>query len=306
MPELFKYKNINEYTLYSLINKYLYFARPKELDDIFECKICPDFSHTTDGEIQSWITSFQQYQTTTFPYKTVSDIRSAISSGELYKHYLNNSEIFEKYHILSLAQERDNQQLWSLYADTYKGICIGYNVQPVCGSHGKKYALQIIDPKSTYPNSNIISPFICYDQPVAITLSETKYCNEGQFSYDWITEKMYDNTNKLFPKLLFDGKSNSGDRQKSYQLIMNSKSKIWKAQNEFRAIYHEGDTPIPKLYYPDETLASVTFGYNLDDDKRNEIYSMVKSNYSNFNSIRFEIAEPDYSTRQIKFTTYKP
>lgn len=301
MPELFKYKKIDEYTLYSLINKYLYFARPKELDDIFECKICPDFSRTTDGEIQSWITSFQQYQTTTFPYKTVSDVRSAISSGELYKHYLNNSEIVEKHHILSLAKERDNQQLWSLYADTYKGICIGYNVKPIHCSRGKKYALQI-----TAPKPNIIHPFVHNGQSVAITLAETKYCNEGQFSYDWITEKLYDNTNKSSPKLLFDGKSNSGDRQKSYQLIMNSKSKIWKAQNEFRAIYLVDDPTVSKLYYPDETLSSVTFGYTLDDNKRKEIYYMVKSNYSNFNSIRFEIAEPDYTTRQIKFTTYKP
>lgn len=292
--------------LYSLINKYLYFARPNELDDIFECKICPDFSHTTDDEIQSWIASFQQYKTTTFPYKTVSDVRSAISSGELYTHYLNNQEIFEKYHILSLAKERDNQQLWSLYADTYKGICIGYNVKPIRGSRGKKYGLQITDPKSTYPNSNIIHPFIPNGQSLAITLSKTKYCNKGQFSYDWITAKLYDNTNKPSSKLISDGNFNSGDRQKSYQLIMNSKSKIWKGQNEFRAIYHENNTSVSKLYYPDDTLASVTFGYNLGDNQRKEIYSMLKSNYSNFNFIRFEIAEPDYSTRQIKFTTYKP
>ena len=306
MSELYKYKTISEYTIYSLINKYLYFSCPKELDDIFECKIAPDFKHTTQSEIQAWLTQYKGRGT--FPYTTVNDVTAAIKNGELYNHYLNNPDNIDKYHILSLCKERDNQKLWSLYANTYNGICIGYHVEEMKYSDGAiipdTMGLLIIDPHETYKNShfNFIGK-IEYNSPFAtVELTKTLYINEGQFSYDWITEKMYDNS--VNPSLKYDGKNKPSDRKEIYQLILNSKSKYWNDQNEYRGFYHENGTPESKIYYPDETLSSITFGYKLDNNKKKEIYNLVTSVYSS--SIKFEIAEPDYSTRKIKFTKYTP
>ena len=304
MPELYKYKTISEYTIYSLINKYLYFSRPKELDDIFECKITPAFKHTKQSEIQTWLTQYKGKGT--FPYVTVNDVTTAIKNGELYNHYLNNPDIIEKYHILSLCKERDNQKLWSLYANTYNGICIGYHVEEMKDPNGviipDTMGLLIIAPQKIYKNSHFIGKIIYNSSFATVELTKTLYINEGQFSYDWITEKMYDNSAN--PSLRYDGKNNLDDKRKIYQLILNSKSKYCNDQNEYRGFYYENGTPESKIYYPDETLSSITFGYKLDDNKKKEIYDLVTKVYSN--SINFEIAEPDYSTRKIKFTKYTP
>lgn len=305
MAELFKYKTVNKYLFDSLKNKYLYFSKPKELDDIFECKIVPDFSLTTDDEIQKWIDLHKGKGS--FPYSTIADVRSDMLNGSLFKHYINNPEIIEKYHILSLCEERDNQKLWSLYANTYKGICIGYHVERMQNMNGLElpdiYGLEITHPQKSYPRSHIIGK-IESRYPLGIfELNKTQYINEGQFSYDWISEKLYDNsTNK---SIKFDGKTNPlTDRSKINQLIINSKSSYWKEQNEYRAFYHENDTKESKIYYPDETLSSITFGFNLSEKDRKKIYKLVTKKYSN--SVRFEIAEPDYTTRKIKFTPYRP
>ena len=55
---LYKYKNLSnsnnfEYTIDSLINKYLYFSRPSELNDPFDCQIQIDFE-TNDEEYEAW------------------------------------------------------------------------------------------------------------------------------------------------------------------------------------------------------------------------------------------------------------
>lgn len=44
-----------------------------------------------------------------------------------------------------------------------------------------------------------------------------------------------------------------------------------------------------RVYYKDDTLDSITFGYNVDKDKILEIKDLIKANYSNFKDIKFYI-----------------
>lgn len=304
MAELFKYKTISDYTIYSLANKYLYFSKPSELDDIFECKICPDFSNTTNQEIQNWINLQLTNGATNFPYKTVPDVRNAIANGELEKNYINNKKIIEHYHILSLCKEKDNQKLWSLYGDTYKGICIGYSVN---SNPNSEYGLKVFSPSKTYSvgfplaNFKLIDP--TFDEAI---FKPTQYNNEGQYTYNWINEKFFETSNGQ-QTLKYDGLLNpQNDRSKIFNTILNSKSQIWSEQNEYRAFYNDLGKTGCKVYYPDESLSSIIFGFNVPEKKKKDIYNLMKNNYSNFASINFETAEPDYTTRKIKFTTYRP
>lgn len=54
------------------------------------------------------------------------------------------------------------------------------------------------------------------------------------------------------------------------------------------------------VYYPDDTLASITFGYRCDINKKEKIIRTIKRNYPNFSNIIFYDAKPDYVTAKIE------
>ena len=296
MAELFKYKTVNKYLLDSLKNKYLYFSKPSELDDIFECKISPSFTNTTDAEINNWMNLMHQNNAKDFPYNNIADIRNDINSGVFEKNYINNSKILEHYHILSLCKDKDNQRLWSLYAATYKGICIGYNVD----LNNNYFELEIENPKNKYKEiSTPIANIIPQSGKWYARLKKTDYNNEGQFSYNWINEKMFENSN-----LLYDGINNSIDRSAIFQTILNSKSSIWIDQNEYRCFFNDMGIKMPKIYYPDETLNRIVFGYKTEKKIMKKIYKLITKYYRN--TVIFEVVKPNYSTRKLEFSPYMP
>lgn len=96
------------------------------MDDPFERSVIPNFDSTTDEEIEKWLAFYENIRGK-FPYKTVQEIRDAISNGELKNHYLEDKSNLDKFHIFSLCEEKNNQLLWAMYADYYSGVCIGYN-----------------------------------------------------------------------------------------------------------------------------------------------------------------------------------
>ena len=52
---LYKYRSLNhEYTVESILNKYLYFSRPSELNDPFDCQLSIDLE-ASDQETLEWI-----------------------------------------------------------------------------------------------------------------------------------------------------------------------------------------------------------------------------------------------------------
>ena len=131
---LYKYKSLEskkskDYALESLNEKYLYFSRPSELNDPFDCQIQIDFE-TNNEEYESWksrnITKLgpnNRLHTIEEKNKTLSEDRTQ-NGMELVRQRL-----VEKNHLLSLSEDCLNESMWALYAGNYNGICVGYKIE---------------------------------------------------------------------------------------------------------------------------------------------------------------------------------
>ncbi len=128
---IYKYRNWEEeFQKDVLRNNEMYLASPEELNDPFDLDIFPDFSIIDDNK------KLSTYVHSLFPecnpskkndiIRSLKDNKEELESG--LKEILNNSK--NKYYgILCLAHEWNNILMWSHYAKSHKGYCIGFHFE---------------------------------------------------------------------------------------------------------------------------------------------------------------------------------
>ncbi len=62
---------------------------------------------------------------------------------------------------------------------------------------------------------------------------------------------------------------------------------------------HEGNKNC-KLYYCDDVLDSITFGFNASEKEIEDIKNIVKSSYMNASDVRFYKVVPNYQTKTLE------
>lgn len=277
---LYKYKNLADlqsfnYTLDSLKNKYFYFSRPSELNDPFDCQIQIDFS-SSEADFEFWKNKNleripQNNRLLTFEGKNQLVNESKTQNGlERIRQFL-----VEKNHLLSLTSNCLNESMWALYAGNYNGICIGYNTDVNFNSFMPKK----VEFKSEY--GSIISPI----DNKFIQFIPIKYDNEGNH-----------------PLKIFS--SNPSEQFECVSYNLTHKKKCWSSENEYRAIIHDTDFNIQslenrtvKVYYDDNILGEVIFGYHVPATLRDTIINMIKENYNC--DVKFFLVEVDLESYSL-------
>lgn len=272
----YKYKSINTNTLDSLKNKYFYYSRQEQLDDPFDM-YTPIEDLKTDDEIRELFKRdpiiASKYTVDTFKKKQAA----AEFDEEYKKKYVEVSQMF---HVLSLTPINDNDAMWALYADNYKGIAIGYKaIEETSGNY-------------------------------SISLGMKREINtQRKFLLEQGEERFYEN-----PDLRIKLRSVEYDVSKlkpftplctdPNEMLENDyiKKPIWSFEKEYRSIiispWHRYENL--KIYYPDEVLSEIIFGFNVATDKINEIINLVKENYSNYEEIKFYKTVPDRNKFKIE------
>ena len=81
------------------------------------------------------------------------------------------------------------------------------------------------------------------------------------------------------------------------------KKPVWKFEKEYRSVivspWHMIDDL--KIYYPDEALAEIIFGYRTKDDDIRHIIELIEENYKNTEEIRFYKAIPNRNKISLEF-----
>lgn len=271
---LYKYKNLTDfqsftYTLDSLKNKYLYFSRPAELNDPFDCQIQINFS-SSETEFESWknknlerIPPNNRLQTFEGMNQTINETRTQ-NGLELVRQRL-----VEKNHLLSLTTDCLNESMWALYAGNYNGICIGYYTDVNFNS----FMPIKVEFKSEY--GSVITP---PDKKI-IQFEPIEYDNEGNHPL------------KIFC-------NNPSEQIECIAYNLTHKKKCWISENEYRAIIHDTDYNIQsienktvKVFYEDNILGEVIFGFHVPKTIRETIIQMIKENYNC--NIKFFLIEAD-------------
>ena len=273
---LYKYRNISdskcfEYTLDSLKNNYLYFPRPSELNDPFDCRMKIDFE-ATDDEYKAFIDN--KITNPKGQFSNIEELKEFLTENNKNKKQLIDM-ISAQNHILSLTPDCLNEQMWGLYGGAYEGICIGYNCVEEDGI--AKLLFTKISHNPINNKSNVSKD--CYDY---IHFKKVIYDNEGK--------------SKISP---------FGDLKKqneilSYYLI--HKKKCWESENEYRAICMDNifiktdDLFETKLFYPQDVLAEINFGYNVNIKKARAINKILESHNK---TVKYYMVKPDYDEYKL-------
>ncbi|WP_394897758.1 DUF2971 domain-containing protein [Clostridium butyricum] len=112
--KLYKYRSLNEYTLESLKESYVYASSPLDFNDIFDCRDNIDYR---DIEINK--------------NKVLSEVSHL--SSEKYKKYLLAKTIHGFEYITNIcriacfSETNKSNLMWSHYSENHTGICIEYD-----------------------------------------------------------------------------------------------------------------------------------------------------------------------------------
>ncbi len=264
----YKYKVINDFTLDSIKNKYFYYSRQEQLDDPFDM-YTPVDTLKTDEEIKEL---FKRDPETAALYTIDSYKKKQVASEYDEKYHSKFLEATQMFHVLCLTPICDNDAMWALYADKYKGIAIGYKVKE--------------------ENNNYF-----------ISLGEKRKINtQRQFLLKQGKERFYENPDlriilspvvydtskiKKFTPLLTDYR----------EMLVNEyiKKPIWSFEEEYRSViispWHRYKDL--KIYYPDDVLTEIIFGYETSEEDIRKVVKTLKENYGNYSEIKFYKAIPN-------------
>ena len=271
-----KYKIINDNTLDSLKNKYFYYSRQEQLDDPFDMYTPVDILRT-DEEIREYLKRDPELASK----YTVDSFRKKQEASEFDEDYHNKFlKVNQMFHVLSLTTLNDNDAMWALYADNYSGISIGYKVLEEANN---KYSISLGQKRP-----------INQQRKFLLQQGSDKFYENPDLRII-MTPVEYDLAKLVkFTPLCTD----------PLEMLRNIyiKKPIWKFEKEYRSViispWHM--TNELKIYYPDEALSEIIFGYRTKDEDIKCITGLIKENYKNQQEIRFYKAIPDRNKMSIE------
>lgn len=123
---LFKYRALDIYSLFSLINNEIWLASPRSFNDPFDCAYYIDRS-ISDAEIVDHLNSVAEGQGEARHYK----LEDADENRKKIENALDSfEEYLQKVGTYSLSATPFDVPMWSYYADNHRGFCIEYERSP--------------------------------------------------------------------------------------------------------------------------------------------------------------------------------
>jgi hypothetical protein len=115
----------------------VYLASPDQFNDPFDCSL-PFKYNENDLTPENIYQKISQLTNHEFPNKTPTEVRE-ICDERFLNHNLNDKDYWKSFYkqfkeevnntfgILSLTSKKDNILMWSHYADSHKGFCVGFD-----------------------------------------------------------------------------------------------------------------------------------------------------------------------------------
>ncbi|GAB1346550.1 DUF2971 domain-containing protein [Cloacibacterium normanense] len=123
---LFKYRTIDS-TIKILENNSLWFSKPNEFNDPFDCQIIPNTENTLE-EIESFIRRNSKNKLNNREVKNLAF--ETFNTPNRWKQILENtfSKIINNTGICCFARNEKNLLMWSHYSNFHKGVCIKFDI----------------------------------------------------------------------------------------------------------------------------------------------------------------------------------
>jgi hypothetical protein len=138
---LYKYRSIDANTLINLENHKIWFPRPCDTDDPYDCAIHIERKHITDDETKElfnlWKANkiFQEmdYKKLANNYSTNGEpnekFKSLIEESGKFAFANEREKIIKEWGVASFSRIYNDQNMWALYSDKHRGICLEFDTK---------------------------------------------------------------------------------------------------------------------------------------------------------------------------------
>ncbi|OLQ94528.1 hypothetical protein BIY21_08570 [Vibrio ponticus] len=131
---VYKYRDYDLRALEIIISKQLWLAEPSTLNDPFDCQV--EYSQAFEAAIS----------------------HLQLSAEAIKSFSRASTDVVKNLRVLSLSKTAENPLLWAHYANSHKGVCLGFNPQYLSGWHNPQLRPQDVK----YSNESPILEFPRY------------------------------------------------------------------------------------------------------------------------------------------------
>jgi len=123
---MFKYRTIDS-TKKILDNNSLWYSRPNDFNDPFDCQIVPNTNNTLE-EIESFLRNNSEGKINEYQIKKLA--KEAYEIPGKWKNIIEQTfdKIINKSGICCFTKDEKNLLMWSHYSDSHKGICLKFDI----------------------------------------------------------------------------------------------------------------------------------------------------------------------------------
>jgi len=132
-PIIYKYSRLDEYFFQHLIKNELWFSKPPEFNDPYDCNICFALKPLENQ---------RQFKQKYYDYRSLRNKNiEGLSEKEILKLMKPEIELINENKLIKDAKNQVNETgiccfsatnnnllMWSHYSDAHKGVCVGYSV----------------------------------------------------------------------------------------------------------------------------------------------------------------------------------
>lgn len=276
-PILYKYRplvdpvkkdKIHEFTLKLLLECGLYFAKPNSFNDLFDLKIPIETNVTQEDYLENLNKRLllQGYKITQTDLSQIDDAIDKAGGIENFikKEYAISQEI---YNVCCLSRNCLDPRMWGYYADSEKGICIGFK---------------------TYSSNN------------EVTYIKTK---DGQIPEENLNFLPFVNINYVEKRLsvvnFFDKTKQPMEIYTEMIRHLLAKDARWSYEEEMRAIMKNNEIITQNVLLPKTEICEIIFGYNITQELKDKVFDLLKNYPNKGKDINFFEIEPSIDKYEL-------
>ena len=261
---LYKYRPDNDHTLQMLKNQELYFSFPRDFNDPFDCRILVDFSGGDDNGLRALAKKHRIPEP--LLQGALEGLRSIdFDANEIEQKYSKTN--FDTYIIYCISEVRDNIQMWSHYAKSHRGICVGFET----AIQDNLLFIKIDDPKH-YPN-DLLSRGL-------LPIFKVEYSDKCPEPY-----KYFDDSEHLLT-------------------FLQTKAESWRYEQEHRIILPYGEINRNIIRFDKSALKELLLGCNIQDKFRQQVLELIANEYLS-NGYSVDVFQSHLSTSRYELDIEK-
>ena len=261
--QLYKYSSVNEYTINALEEGYLWFSKPLDFNDPYDCLININYSAELENK-HDWLKYIDNekqsnksdkvkiFGDSKYIKKYSIDISNIVRSRDnakllnLYNH-MKHAKTFQTFNettgVCCFTTDPKNILMWSHYGNNHKGICLKFRTTKNSCFYESQYPIQYLG------------------APIKFKYKKNDFINE----------------------------------LKAFFLSIYSKSNMWSYESEWRNVKttHNG-----RVGYDKKDLMEIIFGVNTpEEDIEKVIIATTESGYTNIKYKRIKMELNKYVLR---------